>query len=382
MKVAILNSIFWGGLLLIGTTNSSCQPVDPIDSFKTTAYDFNLNQHFADISPEFDNTPEENPTTVEGVELGRHLFYDVRLSKNNTISCASCHKQENAFTDPDRFSVGFEGKTTARNSMSIVNMRWQRLFFWDARAQTLEEQVLMPIQDHIEMGMALDETLTKIEDIDIYPDLFELAFGDKDITSERISFALAQFVRTIISQDSKFDEVFGLPDAKIRQAFTAEEYLGYQLFTTHVDPDYFGDKNNPGSVTRGANCGDCHLGQLMTNNLITNNGLDLEYSDNGYGDINSKEKWDATFKTPTLRNIELTAPYMHDGRFETLEEVVEHYDEHVKEHKNLDFQIEEAGNHLPGVLHLTEDEKKALVAFLKTLTDYQLINDPKYANPF
>lgn len=362
-----------------GTGDDDITPVQPGDP---TPYDFNLSAQFEDIDPAFDNTPSDNATTNEGVELGRHLFYDVRLSKNNTISCASCHKQENAFTDPDRFSRGFNNEITSRNSMSIVNMRWQRLFFWDGRAPSLEEQVLMPIQDQIEMGMTLDEMTDKLKGIDIYPDMFAAAFGSKDITSDRVSKALSQFIRTLVSQNSKFDEAYGKSDAAIRQLLTTEEYLGYKLFITHVDPDYGSGKNVPGSASRGANCGDCHKTALLTTSLFTNNGMDSLTKDPGYGKISGKNKFDGTFKTPTVRNAELTAPYMHDGRFATLEEVIDHYDEHVLDHPNLDTQISEAGNTWPGRLDLTDQEKDALIAFLKTLTDLELTTNPKYGSPF
>jgi len=348
----------------------------------TTVYDYELTQAFKDIDPVFDNQPEDNVATNEGVELGRHLFYDPRLSKNNTISCASCHKQEMAFTDGERFSLGFNGERTARNSMAIANMRWHGLFFWDGRAPTLEEQVLMPIQDPVEMGMTLEEVEDKLKDIDIYPDMFESAFGSKEITSDRVSKALSQFVRSIMSQGSKYDQIYGLPDSRIKNIFTDEEYLGFTLFKTHIDPDYGAGINKPGTANRGANCGDCHHTALLTNNLFTSNGLDSITKDEGYGPISGKEKYDGTFKTPTLRNIELTAPYMHDGRFQTLEEVLDHYDQHVQDHPNLDIQIAEAGNIYPGRLDLTNKEKNAIIAFLKTLTDYDLIENPKYSNPF
>ncbi|MGB0429540.1 MAG: cytochrome-c peroxidase [Bacteroidia bacterium] len=347
-----------------------------------TAYDYQLGTHFKDIGDLFDNTPANNPTTYEGVELGRHLFYDKRLSVNNTISCATCHKQEYAFTDPRKLSIGFEGESTTRNSMSIVNMRWQQRFFWDARETSLEQQVLTPIQDHIEMGMTLDKAVKTLSKIKIYKELFGNAFGDSEVTTERISFALAQFVRSIVSQNSKYDLTYGMPEGRIKKELSAQEYLGYKLFTTHVAPDNYTGDNDPGKITRGANCDDCHNGQLITDNRISNNGLDLIYADKGFGDISNKTKYNGTFKTPTLRNIELTAPYMHDGRFKTLEEVIDHYDQHVKRHKNLDKEISEAGNHRIMKLDLTQNEKDALIAFLKTFTDHQLINDPKYANPF
>lgn len=359
--------------------DNSCDTTNVITLVNTTPYKFNLKQPFKDIGASFDNTPTDNPTTVEGAELGRYLFYDKRLSANNTISCASCHHQKNAFSDPVAKSIGYEGEETSRNAMSVVNMRWQPKFFWDIRANTLEEQVLMPIQDHIEMGMTLEETVDKLKKIDIYPDMFMKAFGSEEIDADKISKALSQFVRTIISQDSKYDEALANGPKKV---FTDEEFLGFELFFRHVDPDPTGKTNLPGSDTRGANCGDCHNSVLLTLNTITNNGLDEEYADNGYGDINTAEKWKATFKTPTLRNIELTAPYMHDGRFATLEEVIDHYDLHIKEHDNLDYQIKEAGNYFPRKLNLTNSEKQALIAFLKTLTDYKLISDPKYSDPF
>ncbi|MBI1184189.1 c-type cytochrome [bacterium] len=347
-----------------------------------TPWEFGLRPQFADIDTSFDSTPKDNPTTVEGADLGRYLFYDVRLSANNTVACASCHKQEYAFADNVQFSKGFDGGHTARNSMSIVNMRWQKKFFWDGRANSLEEQALMPIQDHIEMGMNLDDLVPKLQAIDIYPPKFEAAFGSSKVTADRIGKAIAQFVRTIVSQNSKFDDAFGMPEGKVKHLLTDEEFLGYKLFIKHINPDNGSGKNMPGTANRGANCGDCHKTALMTNSMFTSNGLDSVTTDPGYGKISGLPQFDGTFKTPTLRNIELTAPYMHDGRFNTLEEVIEHYDSHVQDHPNLDVQISAAGNNFPGRLDLTDEEKRALVAFLKTLTDHQLITDPKYASPF
>lgn len=351
---------------------------------KPTPYDYELTEQFSSIDPIFDNTPVENPTTIEGADLGRHLFYDQRLSKNNTIACASCHHQDKGFSDPEQFSIGFEGKKTPRHSMTLANMRWSRPFFWDGRANTLEEQVLMPIQDPIEMGMDLDDLVDKLKDIDIYPALFEKAFGSKDINSDLISKALSQFVRTIVSQNSKYDETFKYRSdpAKVKRMLTEEEYLGYKLFITHVDPDEGTGVNRPGSIKRGANCGDCHTTALMTNGDITNNGLDSMTTDEGYGAVTGFPQDQSTFKTPTLRNVELTAPYMHDGRFATLEEVMEHYDTHVLNHENLDAQISQAGNYWKGQLDLESYEKAAIIAFMKTLTDTDLATNSKFSNPF
>ncbi|MCB0739008.1 MAG: cytochrome-c peroxidase, partial [Bacteroidetes bacterium] len=327
-----------------------------------------------------DNTPNNNKTLVNGVNLGRHLFYDKRLSKNNTIACASCHLQEFAFTDTARFSKGYLGELTRRNSMALINMRWSPSFFWDSRAATLEEQILIPIQDQIEMGMTLDEMVTKLEGIGEYESLFEKAFGDKGVSSERVSKAISQFVRTLVSQNSRYDEA---NEKGIEAVFTQEEQLGYQLFKTHSDPSN-PRYNLPDSPGRGANCADCHTLNTpsLSNFKITNNGLDTLYSDKGYGEHNSADKWQATFKTPGLRNIELTAPYMHDGRFKTLREVIDHYDSHIQEHRNLDNDIVIAGNYSPMKLDLLDYEKDAIIAFLKTLTDEKFINDERYSDPW
>ena len=242
----------------------------------------------------------------------------------------------------------------------------------------------MPIQDPIEMGMDLDDLVAKLKLIDIYPPMFEKAFGTTEINSDRISKALAQFVRTIVSQNSKYDETFiyRKNPAKMKQILSEEEYLGFQLFITHVDPDEGTGINIPGSPKRGANCGDCHTTALMTNGDITNNGLDSMTTDKGYGGVTGSANDMSTFKTPTLRNIALTAPYMHDGRFATLEEVMEHYDRHIQNHENLDPQISEAGNYYPGRLDLIPEEKSAIIAFMKTLTDHDLATDPRFSDPF
>lgn len=196
--------------------------------------------------------------------------------------------------------------------------------------------------------------------------------------------ALSQFIRTLISQNSRYDDVYINSSAprKIKELLTPEEHLGYQLFIKHINPDEGTGNNEPGSVNRGANCGDCHTTVLLTDGDITNNGLDSVTIDQGYGGVTGRPSHMSTFKTPSLRNVELTAPYMHDGRFATLEEVMEHYDTHVQKHQNLDPQISEAGNHWAGRLDLTHEEKSAIIAFMKTLTDHTLATNPKLSSPF
>ncbi len=321
-----------------------------------------------------DNTPIDNLTTDEGATLGRVLFYDKNLSANQTISCASCHKQENGFSDDAVLSIGFEGDTTRRHSMGLTNAVWydKGRFFWDERAATLEEQVLMPFQDPVEMGMTLEEVVSAVEDQAFYPTLFEDAFGSTEVTSDRISRALAQFVRSMVSVSSKYD--IGRAQVNIPAAdfpnFTESENNGKTLFFL---PKALG----------GLSCVGCHSTEAFINPDAgaTNNGLDAESTDDlGVFEAIPNPAFLGTFKVPSLKNIELTAPYMHDGRFATLEEVVEHYNSGVQNHPNLNNSLKDNG--LPQQLNLTEQEKTDVVNFLKTLTDDVLISDVKFSDPF
>jgi cytochrome c peroxidase len=303
--------------------------------------------------------------TDAGATLGRVLFYDTRLSANNTVACASCHHQKKAFTDPQRFSKGFEGKLTDRNAMGLANVRYypRGRFFWDERAATLEEQVLMPIQSKIEMGQDLTTLIKVLEKDAHYPALFEKAFGEGAITKERVARALAQFLRSMVSHQSKYDE--GLAKAESVRApfenFTVEENRGKSLFL--------------------ARCATCHMPRGQSAHFIMNrplnNGLDADFtkSDGGVGDITLVGGQVGLFKSPSLRNVEFTAPYMHDGRFKTLEAVVDHYSKDVKAHPNLDRRLRRRGN-------FSASQKAALVAFLKTLSDRNFTTDPKFSDPF
>ncbi|HQV30590.1 MAG TPA: cytochrome c peroxidase [Calditrichia bacterium] len=316
--------------------------------------------------------PPDSPTSLR--ELGRFLFYDTRLSRNNLIACASCHKQEFAFADTARFSRGLDGLPTLRNSMAAFNTAFHvGGFFWDLRAPTLEEQVLMPIQDVREMDMRLDSLTARLARTALYPPLFSDAFGDPELSPDRLARALAGFLRGIISDRSRYD-------AGLRNGFsdfTDQERLGMDLFTRFADPN---------ATPRGANCFLCHShvvqkGVALPANF-TSNGLDQFPTDAGVGAVTGQPEHHGTFKIPTVRNIALTAPYMHDGRFQTLEEVVEHYDQHLQPHANLDPILRDLGNVRPGYLDLSASEKAALVAFLHTFTDTALTTDPQYANPF
>lgn len=305
--------------------------------------------------------PLDNPLTRQGVELGRSLFHDPRLSINQSQSCASCHQAEHGFTDALKFSIGAEGRTGPRSSMPLFNLAWKNSFFWDGRAATLREQVLQPIQNPIEMHETLTNVVAKLaatgrsgtaRSATNYPSLFTRAFGTPEISADRIARALEQFLLTLVSHRSKFDRSLAG-----ELELTAEEKRGFELFNTEYDPrrEQFG-----------ADCFHCHGGPLFQSQGFANNGLDLEARDAGRHDVTKRPGDMGKFSVPSLRNIELTAPYMHDGRFATLEQVIDHYSTGVKRSTTLDPNL---AKHPDGGLRLNAADRRALVAFLKTLTD-------------
>ncbi len=313
-----------------------------------------------------ENSLANPPITNAGATLGRVLFYDKRLSINNATACASCHIQERAFSDFRPGSIGFEGKVTPRNSMAIINVALNRNLFWDSRVHSAKELILHPIQNHIEMGMEdLDVLVKKLAVTPYYPPLFAEAYGDPSITPGRIADAMAQFLCSMVSTNSKFDQGVQQNFAN----FNELEKLGMQLFQS--------DR---------AKCSQCHAngnfsapdqpGGAYSSPTVrgsANTGLDIQNTDPGFRD--------GQFRIPSLRNIALTAPYMHDGRFQTLEEVIDFYDHGIQNHPNLDPRLRGPDGE-PIRLHLSSIEKKALVAFLHTLTDQHLITDEKFSNPF
>ncbi len=333
-----------------------------------------------------DNSTEQNVLTNAGAELGRVLFYDTQLSRNNTVSCAACHEQRAGFSDPNRFSKGFEGGRTGRNSMGLANLRYTNFkgarpgFFWDERAATLEAQVLMPIQDRIEMGMELSTLEAKLQKLPYYPPFFAAAFGSPEVTSDRIAKAVAQFLRSMVALNAKFDRAAAAAGGDYSAAFdkfTEQENLGKSLFIDGVS----------GVAEMG--CAHCHIPPTFGMPKAFNNGLDLKSKDPGLGALGRPTNDpftpsnDGKFKAPSLRNIALTAPYMHDGRFKTLEEVIEHYSRGVHRHENLGLAFgEQQGDRATTGFQLTGEQKAALVAFMKTLTDESLISDPKFSDPF
>ena len=300
--------------------------------------------------------PTDNPLTVEGVELGRRLFHETKLSKNNSQSCATCHDQTKAFADGRRISIGESGQVGRRNAMPLVNLAWAKEFFWDGRAKSLRDQVLEPIQDAHEMNETLDRVVAKLEEADNYTAQFQAAFGTAGITSERVALVLEQFLLTLVSQESKFDRA-----ARKLDTLTAREQRGLQLFVTEHDP---------ARGLRGADCFHCHGGNLFSNHQFLNNGIEERDGDLGRMEVTKLATDRAKFKVPTLRNVALTAPYMHDGRFATLEEVVEHYNGKLHRSTTLDPNL---AKHPESGLGLSADDKAALVAFLKALTDVTFV---------
>ncbi len=310
--------------------------------------------------------PANNPMTNEGIWLGRKLFFDPILSLDSTISCSTCHQAVGSFTDNLKISKGIAGMTN-RGSMSLLNVGFHyNGFFWDGKSATLEDQALVPVENSIEMGETWDHVVEKLKDHPDYPKDFRKAFGienKSDISKELAAMAIAQFERSLMSSgNSKYDRF-----ARGEIFLSEEETTGYLLFFNF-------DQSLPD-----AECGHCHNGPLFTSNDYTNNGLQLaqtlqDFGDKGYGMITGDSTDNGKFKIPTLRNLVFSAPYMHDGRFQTIEEVVEHYNSGGKFSPNK--------NPLVPPLHLTPQQKSDLIAFILTLTDSSFITNPAYQNPF
>ena len=362
-----------------GQSTRGDEPTLPDTPFEYADADLTLPAHFTADGPDSiaaaDNAPVDNQTTDDGATLGRVLFYDTRLSANDTVSCASCHVQRYGFSDPRRFSIGFDGRSTRRHAMSLTNARYyaRGRFFWDERAETLESQVLAPIQDPIEMGLSLEALEEKVRAAPYYPPLFERAFGSRAVTTDRVARALAQFVRALVSYRSPYDEAraAGPPGSQPFAArLTETERLGHRLFVAV-----------PGTEAHAAGCGRCHVTGAQISLSPRNIGLEPVGSDD-------EGAADGRFKAPSLRNVAVRAPYMHDGRFATLRKVIAHYNAAVQPHPFLDMTLLDrrlavtGGPVRPVRLNLTDTEIDALVAFLHTLTDEAFLTDAKFGDPF
>ncbi|ALP54516.1 cytochrome C peroxidase [Candidatus Tenderia electrophaga] len=367
-----VKALFIGGIGLVAAAAAGVyflqSPPEP-----TPVADFSAPFVFGKFS-----IPKDNPLTEEGFELGRRLFYDPRLSGPNTTSCASCHLQKLAFTDGLANSVGVHGGQTAFSSMSLVNLLWgPQQFFWNGRAQSLEDQVLRPIQDPIEMDQDLERLVEELREDEVYQQLFRVAYGG--VSADAIAKALSTFMRMLISSNSKYDQFLR---GELR--LSEQEELGRKLFVAHPDVS---------ASLRGGNCVDCHA-QFHTAGFsdgldgFSNNGLDVDEDLRpGLMTVTGNSSDRGKFKVPSLRNIAVTAPYMHDGRFATLEEVMEHYNRRIQHSETVSPLILQADNQKidPDAaqgLNLGPDEVEAIIAFLHTLTDEHFLSDSRFSDPF
>lgn len=315
------------------------------------------------------NLPLDNELTHSKVMLGRMLFYEKALSGDNSMACASCHLQKHAFSDTSKFSIGIDGLPGGRQAMAIVNLAWNSNgFFWDGRSATLREQSLKPIQDVLEMHETLPNVVAKLSSMQMYSNMFKTAFNSYEITPEKISLALEAFMFTLVSKDSKYDRYL---EGSLQ--LSASEERGRVLFFAEYNPGF--------PNLSGADCAHCHSGSNFENDQFMNNGLDVEadISDNGYMTVSNNSGDKGKFKVPTLRNIAVTFPYMHDGRFQTLEEVVDHYNADIRTSSTVDPAV--LNTQSTGLM-LTSQDKIDLVNFLKTLTDNTFLTNPKHASPF
>ena len=337
-----------------------CDPDKPDTAYRYTDADVPLPRHLvtslAGTVVFSDNTPAGNQVTNAGAALGRVLFYDPRLSQDQSLACASCHQQQFGFGDTARFSRGVHGNRPDRRTLALADLRFNAYgrFFWDQRAASLEDQVLEVLQNSDEMGMELGALEARLDSTSYYPRLFAAAFGSPEVTRDGISRALAQFLRSLISAGSRFDSVFATGGPPDFSRLTSDEYRGYQLFNS-------------------SGCVNCHRSVLQFADRANNIGLELVSSDTGAGH--------GRFKPASLRNVAVRPPYMHDGSLATLKDVVRFYSKGVKPSPELDLRLlNEDGS--PRPLNLTETEEDQLVAFLGTLTDSAFLKDPRFGSPF
>ncbi|GAB5398609.1 MAG: cytochrome c peroxidase [Aureisphaera sp.] len=303
--------------------------------------------------------PEDNPLTEEGIALGKKLFFDPALSGNGTQACADCHRPENAFSDPRRFSLGINGNPGSRHSMPLFNIAWnfENKFFWDGRALSLEAQIFNPVVDPNEMANTWPNVENTLQDDAEYPELFEQAFGTSTVDSVNVSKAIAQFLRTLVSANSKFDRFqLGLVE------LTEEEANGLNVFLDEGRGDCF-------------HCHGLPANPLWTDNIFHNNGMDEIITDLGLGGFSGDPREFGHFKSPSLRNLAFTAPYMHDGRFGTIEEVINHYSEGLVFSETIDPLMKNVST---GGAQMTESDKADLKAFLLTLSDESFIDNPDF----
>ena len=333
-RIKILSFIFLGVFIM---------------AFSYIKFDFKYPEYFPVPRYNF----EKNPLSQEKIDLGRALFYDPILSKDNFVSCASCHSPYNAFAHTDHdLSHGIDDQIGNRNAPPLFNLAWHKNFMWDGSIHHLDQQALAPISDPKEMGEDIKNVVAKLNQSKIYPSLFYSAFGDSLVTGEHLLKAISQFQLTLVSFNSKYDKV-----KRGEAIFTEQEEKGYKLFQQK--------------------CNSCHAEPLFTNGDFANNGLSVDTTlfDFGRWTISKKSEDSLLFKVPSLRNLSFTYPYMHDGRFYKLREVLNHYGQEVQNHKTLSNEIKEIGE-------LNSNEKVDLISFLLSLNDTSFVLNRNYAYPF
>lgn len=388
MKITTRLFLFCG----LGLAMASCK--DDIDAeyqdytaeeYELLTQKLDLPQGVYNYSPQFDDEFFINHLGHENIQirranhkatLGRVLFYDNNLSINDAVSCASCHKQELAFADDVAFSEGFDGEITTRNSLPLGNTIGfetsyggsfaveRALFSWDEANEDISTQSLAAITSTIEMGLNMNQLISKLNKEEHYKILFKKAYGDDNVMSHRVLESIEEFVNGIVSSNSKFDK--------------ASMNAHGNLFS---DFPTFSAEENRGKAIYMNNCASCHSqDHQFTEVAKANNGLDLVYEDKGVGDRTLRSADNGVFKVPFLRNIELTGPYMHDGRFETLDEVIDHYSDGIQNHQNLDSKLKVGNSAVK--MNFSAADKAALKAYLLTLTDQEMIADVKFSDPF
>lgn len=345
IKIIKTGIILFSFLSVISCSDEVIEPLE-----KDEAYNLEFPSYFSEMT--FDQSV--NPITKNGVELGRKLFYEGRLSRNNTISCGFCHIQENAFTHHGHtVSHGVDDRIGIRNAPAIQNMAFLKRYMWDGVIHNLNEQPIIPITDANEMDSSMPEVISKLSADSKYKKLFKSVYGDESITGEMVLKALSQFMATMISADSKYDRF-----RQGKENLTSEEIQGMNLFQQK--------------------CASCHSGELFTDESFRNTGMyyNTQFKDAGRYRVTLDQNDWMKFRVPSLRNIEYTAPYMHDGRFYTLNAVLNFYSDNVEDNPNLDPQLKQNG-HIG--IAMNDQEKIFIIAFLKTLSDKNFISNPKFA---
>ncbi|MGA0557365.1 cytochrome-c peroxidase [Larkinella sp. VNQ87] len=349
--------VFYGFTVGCQSDSGQGDPTEPEPKpveFKPTPYDWKKPANFGELHYDL----SKNPLTVEGVALGKALFYDGILSRDGSVSCAFCHQPAAAFAHTDHaLSHGIGDKIGTRNVPGIQNVAWKKAFFWDGGIVDLDLLPIAPIQNPVEMGDSLANVLKKVRESGRYPALFKAAFGTYEVTTERFLKALSQFMLTAVSANSKYDKYVR---KETGGTLTESETRGLALFQQH--------------------CAGCHSGELFTDQTFRNNGLRMQLANSKDYDLG---RYQITlnlddynkFRVPSLRNVERTMPYMHDGRFLTLEQVMEHYINDVQDTPQLDPLLKKTGK--PGIA-LTPAEKTDIIAFLRTLTDYEFLTNRNF----